>query len=413
MSWEEHVVGVVASSYPKEAFQLAQQWSRLGQMFGAVADQLAELQRAPANSSPGWQGKAADAFVEHAKGVRDRARHLSMQANSVGASLQHCADALCAAISTIPVPLFADRDLPGGVDVEDLVLRGDGKRKLENQSGDVGSQFADRLRQDMTANWGQEYYNARGFLKRATKAFSTDMDRTSNGGGNPQANSAPGASMTSQAPDFLGWYGANEHTAETARTDLASVYRDAYRANLGVDGHLDGGTHLTDPDPDTLGGGPDTYGGGPGAGWPDTTSGPWSAGPSGPAGVTDGWTGPDFTSGLAGDTLGGSGSGPGWAGLGAGGLGGGVPGLVSPGSASGGPQRAPMPVLTDPRLGAAQLARTASGAGGGMGMMGGAGAGQGGLGEKERSGSTWLTEDDDVWGLGAGDDLPPPVLGAR
>ncbi len=404
MSWEEHVVGVVASSYPKEAFQLAQQWSRLGQMFGAVADQLAELQRAPANSSPGWQGKAADAFVEHAKGVRDRARHLSMQANSVGASLQHCADALCAAISTIPVPLFADRDLPGGVDVEDLVLRGDGKRKLENQSGDVGSQFADRLRQDMTANWGQEYYNARGFLKRATEGFSTDMDRTSNEGANPRANSAPGASMTSQAPDFLGWYGANEHTAETARTDLASVYRDAYRASFNTsDGH-----HLN-PDTDSDGPGP---GPGPGSAWPDSTSGSWGE-PSGLAGVTDGWTSPDFTSGLAGDTLGGSGSGSGRAGLGAGGFGGGVPGLVSLGSASGGPQRAPMPVLTDPRLGAAQLARPAPGAGGGMGMMGGAGATQGGLGEKDRSGSTWLTEDEDVWGLRAGDDLPPPVLGGR
>ncbi len=50
----------------------------------------------------------------------------------------------------------------------------------------------------------------------------------------------------------------------------------------------------------------------------------------------------------------------------------------------------------------------ASGAGRGTGMMPMHGAGGHGEGEEERDRSTWLTEDDDVWGSGG--DVPPPVI---
>jgi hypothetical protein len=50
----------------------------------------------------------------------------------------------------------------------------------------------------------------------------------------------------------------------------------------------------------------------------------------------------------------------------------------------------------------------ASGAGRGAGMMPVSGAGTG-EGEQERERSTWLEEDQDIWGIG-GEDAPPPVI---
>jgi hypothetical protein len=51
---------------------------------------------------------------------------------------------------------------------------------------------------------------------------------------------------------------------------------------------------------------------------------------------------------------------------------------------------------------------SASGAGRGAGMVPMHGAGGGGEGEEERQRSSWLTEDDDVWGVDEG--APPPVI---
>jgi hypothetical protein len=49
------------------------------------------------------------------------------------------------------------------------------------------------------------------------------------------------------------------------------------------------------------------------------------------------------------------------------------------------------------------------GAGGPMGMPMGAGAGGGQGKDDEHERSTWLTEDEDVWG--GDDDTAPPVIG--
>jgi hypothetical protein len=53
-------------------------------------------------------------------------------------------------------------------------------------------------------------------------------------------------------------------------------------------------------------------------------------------------------------------------------------------------------------------AGSASGAGRGAGMGPMPGAGGGGVGEEERQRSSWLTEDDDVWGVD--ESAPPPVI---
>ncbi|TDD32528.1 WXG100 family type VII secretion target [Actinomadura sp. KC06] len=92
---------------------------------------------------------------------------------------------------------------------------------------------------------------------------------------------------------------------------------------------------------------------------------------------------------------GGGGSIPGGGGLGAGGLAGGMPGGAAGGGAGAG-------------RGGGRAGSAGRGGMGGMPMGGGRGGG--GNGEDEHERTTWLTEDEDVWG-GNDDDTAPPVIG--
>jgi hypothetical protein len=115
-------------------------------------------------------------------------------------------------------------------------------------------------------------------------------------------------------------------------------------------------------------------------------------GPGG-GGLGSGGSGPGGVGDLAGGAGGGIGGGAGGLGAGGGGVGGGAGGGVGGGVGGG-----------------------AGVGGGGVVAGGGAGPGRGmmapmhggGSDEDERERSTWLSEDDDVWG---GDDLPPGVIG--
>lgn len=134
-----------------------------------------------------------------------------------------------------------------------------------------------------------------------------------------------------------------------------------------------------------LPGGPGGYGGGGGPGT-DLASMPPGGGPPGLGGGGGGLP-PGGPPGLGGGGLGGGpGAGPGGPGLGAG-----------PGAFGAGP---------------GAFGKNALGAKGGMGGMGmpmGAGARGGGGDGNEHERSTWLTEDEDVWG--GDDDTAPPVIG--
>jgi hypothetical protein len=153
-------------------------------------------------------------------------------------------------------------------------------------------------------------------------------------------------------------------------------------------------------------------GGGPGG--PDIPGGPGGI-PGGPGG---GPGGPDLPGGGVGGGPGGLGSdlasmpgGGGGGGVpsgmpgGGAGLGGGAPGGMpggAPGAglgSAGGPGAFP---------GAGAFGKGGMGGGMPMGMPMGAGAGGGGN-DNERERSTWLTEDEDVWG--GNDDTAPPVIG--
>ncbi|GAA1807235.1 hypothetical protein [Actinomadura chokoriensis] len=179
--------------------------------------------------------------------------------------------------------------------------------------------------------------------------------------------------------------------------------------------------------PGDLPGGPGDLPGGPG-GPGDLPGGPGGpgnlpGGPNGPGGIPGGPGGPDLPGGpgdfggpgtdLASLPPGGPGGGPS---LGGGGVPGGPPGLGG-GGVPGGPGMGP----GGPGLGAGPGAfgagpgafgKNALGAKGGMTGMGmpmGAGARGGGGDGNEHERSTWLTEDEDVWG--GNDDTAPPVIG--
>jgi uncharacterized protein YukE len=179
--------------------------------------------------------------------------------------------------------------------------------------------------------------------------------------------------------------------------------------------------------------GPTPYSGGgaPGGGGGSVPSDPFGSGGSDPfaaskpdpfgnapgAGSGAGAGNDPFGSGT---DLAGVGGGPGaGAGLGSGGLGGGAgagAGLGGgPGAGAGlggGPNAAGLGAGMGPGMGAGRGVGAGAAGKGGAGRPGMGGApmgGHGGEGEEERERSTWLTEDEDVWG--ADDDAAPPVIG--
>jgi hypothetical protein len=121
---------------------------------------------------------------------------------------------------------------------------------------------------------------------------------------------------------------------------------------------------------------------------------------AGGGGLGSGGLGGGLGSGGVGSGGVGSGLGPG--GVGAGGVGGGPSGVGTGGAGAYGPGGAG-------RGGGLGSGAGGAGAGGRAGGMGGAPHGGHGGEEEERERSTWLTEDEDVWG--GNTDLPPPVIG--
>ncbi|TDB83725.1 hypothetical protein E1264_27265 [Actinomadura sp. KC216] len=167
--------------------------------------------------------------------------------------------------------------------------------------------------------------------------------------------------------------------------------------------------------PDIPKGSPDLPGGPPGPG--DRPPGGPGDLPGGPGGPGDLPGGPGGVPGGGGTDLaslpgGGPGGGPG---LGGGGMPGGGPG-GAPSMGAGGLGGAPAGLGTGAGgmlggPGAMGAGRGGMGKGGmtGMGMPMGAGAGGRGGDGNEHERSTWLTEDEDVWG--GDDDTAPPVIG--
>jgi hypothetical protein len=154
---------------------------------------------------------------------------------------------------------------------------------------------------------------------------------------------------------------------------------------------------------------------------PGSPSGIGPGGPGSPLPGDPGGVGTDVPDGGSTDLAGmggGIGADPFGAGLG-GGLGGGAGGLGAGAGSIGGPPGSGAPGMIGPGgmggMGAQKSpgqGRSGSAKTGQSPLMGGAGAGAGGGGagdEEERERTTWLTEDEDVWGDDS--DTAPPVIG--
>jgi uncharacterized protein YukE len=221
--------------------------------------------------------------------------------------------------------------------------------------------------------------------KQATSAANQEANlQQPGGGGGGMPGGMPGGGGGMPSGDYPGM-----DTPPMGEIDGSGLGEDgAFEPNPNKDYTLPG-TGGTDPwkpsttDPDDISGGLASGGGGLSGGGGGLGGGmPGGGGPGGGlGGGAGGGLGGGMGAGMAGGMMGGAGGGRG-AGAGAGGRGGGPKGM---GKGMGG-----------------------GGRGMAGGMMGGAGGGRGmgGQGEGEKESGTWLTEEDDVWGIGNEEEDP-------
>lgn len=396
MSWESIVSQLIGSGRPRSVYSLAQSWTQLAGELQSLSEHLTKLKDMTTNDaltpgwrptmpSPpkgkGWTGPAGDAFREHVAKLAKEAAELVAPANSIGSALGRVGDTLSAGISKTPVPIFQDRQLPGGVDVHDVVNGG-------TVGKDAGTEFAQRLWQDMSK--AGKYYTPGGFKVRVDELNRSGFADASFGGrvsGSAYRGITDSEEYRRQRDS---WYAKNQAVATTAVAGVLSSYREEFSNVAPI---VNGGS-VSDlaEDPGTVPGVPGA-GGGAGSG----------AGGSGLAGIGGGLAVPgELATPASGSTalvgansaaasgLGGSGS----AGVGAraaGFMGAGVPGMFSQGSASAGTGRSPMPALTSANKA--------------MGLP----TPDGIVGEGWAEATNWSRDEEDVWGTDS-PDFPPGVL---
>jgi len=476
MAWEDHVSQVSVESRPRDAYELARQWGRLGEDLSTLVSSLAQVhartlddageplppgltarsQVAYAHAYQGrtWTGAAADAYRAQVRSLADAVDDLRSRVVTFSGALTRCADHLSTGIAGIPVPIYNDRDLPGGTDVEDVVRN----RDMDPASANT---FAQRLAADRAK--GTEYYRAGGFKARADETLWKPW--TGDGvalNGREQGDRSGGEIAVLEGDpenaDYLHrrdtWYAHNESTAAEAHTKLADAY-DSEPTALGPPGRQyetaanvaapgQNGAVDTPGDPfrhgenvasgsfaTSLGGAafspsrdsssfhpPDVSSGddftpgdadpgtglaGAGLGEPGSISGggigpivgrnpTFDGGADGPSGVLSP-PGRSWRTGPIGGRSGGAGAAR-------------VPGLMTPGSSSAGPGRSQMSPLTSPLRAIGEMGEIRGAAGGaaGTGMLPMGAGGPGARSESSPARTSWLVEDDDPWGL---DEEPP------
>ncbi|WP_051703780.1 hypothetical protein [Glycomyces sp. NRRL B-16210] len=276
----------------------------------------------------------------------------------------------------------------------------DADRELQNTADVNSDNFEERAKianEDVVNRWQNAETAAGGFTPQATPAdpstFGDSAGDLSDSAYSPPGGGGGGGGGGGLGPGELP-KGSGPSGLEPISTPTPSGGGGGGLGGGGIGGggYTPGGLDTGDLDDNPWGGG----------GYdPDNPSGGLASGGlpgGGPGGGFGGGPG-----GLPGGGAGGGGLGPGGGGLGAGGAMGGMMGGagggrgMGPGGAGGG------------RGGGMGKGMGAGGGrGGGMGgMMGGAGGrGMGGQGEGEQEANTWLTEDDDVWGIGNEEEDP-------
>ena len=393
LSWEEIVKRVTIQSNYNAVNAASDGWRKVLQRLYELAQDVQKL----SDESASWKGGAADAFRDNLKKNVTDLNKLVDDHQSIPYGLAGCAQHLQEAVNTIQIPTwlisdverqqqayhmgtdvpgysqgsFADEYLKhiGGGFYSNIPGWKDFEGWLNNQAADAQKAY-DKL----CAGYSTEVYNV---------PAGTRQDPPGVGGTPDFKPSGPGAPGGAGKVSGLGGVGAP------------------------------GAGHV--PAPSGAGGLPGTgTAGGDGTQWPDPSAGGAGTGLAGgvPGGLSGLGGGPG-TGGLGGPTgLGG----PGGGGLGAGGLSGlgGAAALAAKGGLPPiGPGVGPPSGMVG--AGAGGAGRGAAGRGGagraGSGRGGMMGGGHGGHGSGDGDDRmTWLQEDDDVWG--AGNDAPPPVIGA-
>jgi hypothetical protein len=328
-------------------------FNRMNETVGLLYSQAQKL-------AENWGGADADAAMKQMQKAYEQANEISTKSSGTGNALNAHATMLTSWKNTLHGEHWYGVEVgTGGTDTGDW-LKGESAmgrqlmEKLQNQTVESNGNFPDGIRQDM-ANPSVDEINPNRVPP----------------GGHP-----PGGGGGGHLP---GGGGGPGHLAGGGNGP----------------GHLPGG-----------GNGPGHLpGGGNGPGHLPGGNGPGHL-PGGPNGGHLPHGGGTELAGLP--SSGGGGLGAGGGGLG-GGLGAGAAGAGSLGSAGAGPGGLGAGGLgAMPGMGGGLAGKNSPGGPGGMPMGAGAGQGRGGD-EEERERTTWLVEDEDVWG--ADGDATPPVIG--
>jgi uncharacterized protein YukE len=325
-----------------------------------------------------WKGKDADEAQKQLQRLHASARDIAQQAKGTGWALTEHGTKLEWYKDHAPKEGFMK-----GVDFGDVAsFAWQGMVGMVAKRAFIGSEEDNAAREHMNRLQGRTV-EANGYMP---EEISTDLpapgghkwDRPP--GSYPPGGHPPGGMPPGGMPGGGGGGGGNlpkDPFGHGGGGGGGNLPHDPF-GNGGAGG---GGSHLPK----------DPFGGGGGGGGTNL-----AGMPHGPGGAGGGGLGGDpfGKGGLGGGAGGGLGGGPGG---GPGGLSGGAPGM--PGGLGGGA----------PGAGAGRgVGGRGAGGMGGAPMGGGAGGGGKG-GEEEHERSTWLTEDEDVWGGNDGDTAPPVI----
>jgi hypothetical protein len=388
-SWEEIVDRVTVKGNYFNVQEAARGWERVFQRLDELRGDLEDLSK----KSESWTGGAADAFRGHLKNHIDLLGRLADDHRRIVHGLDACHDHLKQAVNSIEIPTWMyseveskqlayhqGGEIPGyspgsfghgylkyvmGDGISSVPLVGDAWKALDGWIRDREAS-AQTAYANLVRGYGGEYQNIPEGNQQgsSTVAGVTDVNPTGPSGvGSPGLGhgTAPQLRHGSAPPGF-----AAPHTGGEPSVPGGSDVDPGYG---GLAGSTPGGF----------------TGAGPGAG--------------GLAGIPGGGPGGAM-----------AGGGAGLGGLGAGALAGGAAGVAGRGLPSLGPSVAPTGLggaAGGPGAGGRGSGGRGTGSRGG-GMLGGGQGGGHGYGDDDGR-STWLQEDDDVWG--AGNNAPPPVIG--
>lgn len=435
-SWEDVIAMVVIPGDPDRVKAAAGMWDTL---FSNIRDVKTLLDDGIKDLET-WKGDGGAAYRAYLTEISKTCGTLISDNQLLTANMNTAADNLQTALNQIQVP-------------DDMLYEVRAAKESHVKTGTVnanvcrpgsifdtlmpilGNKWMDELRENFTWTWAQK--NLRDWIsnedEKAKAVFNTlaanhvstmnamptsvEFNPRDTGPVKPVDTKSPGTGTTPHAATPAAGKTPKIPTAHTPDpTAKPKLPTDSTPANPGIPTN-DLGNNAGAPPSTGTGLNPDT-----GLSTPGNASMPGASDYTTPA-----YTTPDYSTGLAGvggSGLSGLGSGSGLGGLGAGGgsgtgggasgIGAGAGGLGSAGAARGGlPGVGGIAPSSSSRAGAGRLGGAGGAAGGTRaatrGGMGGMGAGTHGGGGGEGDHSTWLNEDEDIWGTDS--DAPPSVLG--